>query len=117
MDKRLLMSDYKRANEALFSGDRSEILAAVEGMPESNHKLWLLACASDDEKERQLLLQQVAQSREQPYASLAREILEREAAFANEIARIPRWQMWIAKNSHLLRLFSVLLGVAILALL
>ncbi len=87
------MDHFTSANQALFDGNRGEIAALLADAPLSGRTLWLLACAADEGDERMALLARVHASAEQPYADMAYQILERERQFAEEIARIPGWQV------------------------
>jgi hypothetical protein len=91
------MNRYNRPNQALFDGNRGDIPALLEEIPQSGHTLWLLAAAADEE-ERFALLARVHAAGEQPYANMAHEILKREQFFANEIARVPSWQSFLQRN-------------------
>ena len=101
--------NFIRANRALFEGDRGKIAELLEDIPLSGRKLWLLASASNDETERISLLQGVVAEGEAPYAEMARDILERERFFAEEIARSPRWQERLKRNGP--RIIRVVLAV------
>jgi hypothetical protein len=101
--------NFIRANRALFEGDRGKIAEFLQDVPLSGRKLWLLAAASDDEAERTSLLQGVVAEGEAPYADMARDILEREHYFAQEIAKPPRWQERIMRNRQ--RIIQVALAV------
>ena len=96
------MQEIARANQALFDGNRGEIAEILVDSPRDARVLWLLASAADGEEERMALLARVHATQEQPYADMAREILERERYFAQEIARVPQWQAFLRRRGHAL---------------
>lgn len=108
---------FDKANRALFEGNRGEIAKTLEGLPPSGRKLWLLAAAADDENERAKLLQKVVMAGEQPYADMARGILEREEQFAKEMKRVPKWQAWIQRHHRTIIFLSTVVCAVALGLL
>jgi hypothetical protein len=110
------MDEFTKANRALFDGNRGEIPTLVKDLPESGRKLWLLASAEDNEQERKKLLEQVMTRGEQPYADMARGILEREQMFAKQMKRVPRWQEWLQRNSRTISLISTAVFVILVVL-
>jgi hypothetical protein len=109
------MSDpFNRANQALFDGNRGDITHHVPQQADSGRALWLLAAAAEDNDERLALLAQVDATREQPYADMAREILERERWYAEELGRTPGWQVRLQRIAR--RLLRVVIAVPLLLL-
>lgn len=96
------MQVFTRANQALFDGDRGAVKELLRDQPHSGRALWLLACAADSDEERMSLLARVHATREQPYAGMASDILEREKFFAQEIARVPSWQSFMRRRGSII---------------
>lgn len=107
------MSDpFTRANQALYDGNRGDVAPLIEPLPETGRALWLLAAAAEDSDARLSLLAQVDATREQPYADMAREILERERWYAEELNRTPGWQVRLQRIAR--RLLRVVIAVPLL---
>jgi hypothetical protein len=88
----------EQATRALFEGNRTEVLRLLRGQARTGQEHWLVACALEDGEERLKALRRVEAIGHQPYASLARDILLREAQSALEIRKPPKWQTWIRER-------------------
>ncbi|PJF36111.1 MAG: hypothetical protein CUN49_07105 [Candidatus Thermofonsia Clade 1 bacterium] len=83
--------EQERATRALFEGDRSQVERLLRERAQTPYEWWLLACAVEDEREREALLRRVHERGELPYADLAWQILQREAYFAAQLAQGAWW--------------------------
>lgn len=103
----------EQATRALFEGNRTEVLRLLRGQARTGQEHWLVACALEDDEERLKALRRVEAIGQQPYASLARDILLREAQSALEIRKPPKWQAWIRERLDYIIAVLILLMVII----
>jgi hypothetical protein len=104
----------EQANRALFDGEYDAVLTALSKRASTGAELWLLAAAVEDDGERLQLLKRVRAIGEQPYATLAADILRREAAFDEVLSTPPQWRRWLATNRDQILRFTIA-GVILVA--
>jgi len=84
----------KAANSALMEGNRDEVLRLLNGCEPSAAVLWLQAHSVEDEKQCRSLLQRVFNTDDPVYSPLAREIIERERYYEEQLSQPPDYQFW-----------------------
>ena len=89
---------FGEANKALLEGDRNNVLEILEGKPESTELLWLKAHAVEDDDERLALLRKVENQGRGVYSRMAREIIEREDHFSDELSKPPGYKFRIRQK-------------------
>ncbi len=105
--------DVEKAARELFAGNRSEVVRLLQNRASSAQELWLLAASVEDDDMRFKLLKQVNRSGELPYATLASEILAREAEFDAQMNEAPGWQQWfLTHRNNLMRLIITIVIAA-----
>ena len=97
----------EQANRALFDGEWDTVLTALSERAGTGAELWLLAAAVEDDGERLQLLKRVRAIGEQPYATMAADILRREAAFEAVLSAPPRWRRWLTTNRDQILRFAI----------
>lgn len=84
----------KQCYELLISGDRDAILDLLSNDSNDCEFIWLKANAVKTEEEKEKYLHKLANCFEEPYHSLAEEILKREENFSLLLKEPPAYKFW-----------------------